>query len=69
VTPQQQEAAAAYAQGLAHWRARAFDLAAKYFASVASFDKPSALFLKRASICASHPPGTDWEPVNVLESK
>ena len=69
VTPQQQEAAAAYAQGLAHWRARAFDLAAKCFASVASFDKPSALFLKRASICASHPPGTDWEPVNVLEGK
>jgi adenylate cyclase len=69
VTPQQQEAAAAYAQGLAHWRARAFDLAVKCFASVASFDKPSALFLKRASICASHPPGTDWEPVNVLESK
>jgi adenylate cyclase len=69
VTPQQQEAAAAYAQGLAHWRARAFDLATKCFASVASFDKPSALFLKRASICASHPPGTDWEPVNVLEGK
>ena len=69
VTAEQQEAASAYAQGLSAWRARAFALAADCFARVAGFDKPSALFLKRASAYVSAPPGADWEPVNVLEGK
>jgi adenylate cyclase len=68
-TPQQREAAAAYAEGLAHWRSRAFEAAATCFARAAEFDKPSALFLNRANEFASHPPGPDWEPVSSLESK
>jgi hypothetical protein len=68
-TPQQREAAAAYAEGLAHWRRREFTATASCFARVAHFDKPSALFLKRANEFASHPPGSDWEPVSALESK
>ena len=68
-TAEQQEAASAYAQGLSAWRARAFALAVDCFARVAGFDKPSALFLKRASAYVSAPPSADWEPVNVLEGK
>jgi adenylate cyclase len=68
-TPQQREAAAAYAEGLAHWRSRAFAAAATCFARASEFDKPSALFLNRANEFASHPPGPDWEPVSSLESK
>src|SRR6185312_12369715 len=43
-TPGQHEAAAAYAEGLTHWRAREFDAAVTCFSRVADFDKPSALF-------------------------
>jgi class 3 adenylate cyclase len=68
-TPQQAAAAATYAQGLAHWRAREFDAAAKCFERVADVDKPSALFLSRAKAFASHPPGPDWEPVSTLDAK
>jgi class 3 adenylate cyclase/CHASE2 domain-containing sensor protein len=68
-TPQRALAAAAYAEGLAHWRIREFSAAAKCFERVADFDKPSALFLKRAEAFASHPPGPDWEPVSTLEAK
>ena len=68
-TPQQAAAATAYAEGLAHWRVREFDVAAKCFARAADIDKPSALFLERAKAFASHPPGPDWEPVNALEAK
>ena len=67
-TPQQRQAAAAYAEGLAHWRRREFDAAATCFARVADFDQPSALFLKRANKIAA-PPGPDWGPVSALESK
>jgi len=68
-TPQQAAAAATYAQGLAHWRTREFDAAAKCFERVADVDKPSALFLSRAKAFASHPPGPDWEPVSTLDAK
>ncbi|MGA7809440.1 adenylate/guanylate cyclase domain-containing protein, partial [Bradyrhizobium sp.] len=68
-TAQQRQAAAAYAEGLARWRTRAFAAAAASFASVAEFDQPSALFLARANQFASHPPGPDWEPVSTLQSK
>jgi adenylate cyclase len=68
-TPQQRDAATAYAEGLAQWRSRAFEAAATSFARVAGFDKPSALFLERANEFASHPPGGDWEPVSSLDSK
>jgi hypothetical protein len=68
-TPQQRDAATAYAEGLAQWRSRAFEAAARSFAGVAGFDKPSALFLRRANEFASQPPGSDWEPVSSLDSK
>jgi adenylate cyclase len=68
-TPQQAEAAAAYAEGLAHWRTREFDAAAKCFERVAGIDKPSALFAGRAESFAARPPDADWEPVNTLDGK
>lgn len=68
-TPQQEEAATAYAEGLAQWRMHAFAAAAACFARAASFDRPSALFLDRANALAKNPPGAGWEPVNALEGK
>jgi adenylate cyclase len=68
-TPQQAAAATAYAQGLAYWRSREFDAAAKCFKRVADVDRPSALFLSRANAFASLPPGPDWEPVTTLDAK
>ena len=68
-TTQQEQAAAAYAEGLAHWRVREFAAAAACFQRVAEFDRPSALFLSRASEFSNHPPAVDWEPVSALESK
>src|SRR3984893_12128429 len=66
---QQVTAAAAYAEGLAHWRGREFDAAARCFERAADFDKPSALFLQRARAFGQHPPDTDWEAVTTLEAK
>src|SRR6202022_4245169 len=60
-TPQQAAAAARHAQGLAYWRNREFDAAAKCFERVADVDRPSALFFSRANAFASHPPA-GWEP-------
>jgi len=68
-TPQQQEAAVAYAQGLTHWRVREFEAAVLCFSRAAGFDKPSALFLARACELANSSPGAEWEPVNALDSK
>jgi class 3 adenylate cyclase len=68
-TPQQAAAAAAYAEGLAHWRNREFEAAAECFGRVADFDRPSQLFLRRATAFSSHPPGPDWEPVSTLDAK
>src|SRR6201982_3334344 len=60
-TPQQQQAAAADAVGRAHARVREFAAAAACFQRVAEFDRPSALFLSRASEFSNHPPAVDWE--------
>ena len=68
-TPEQREAASAYTEGLVHWRKREFAATVACFARTAGTDKPSALFLKRASEFAKRPPGPGWEPVNSLESK
>jgi len=68
-TQEQQQAASAYAQGLAHWRAREFDAAVSAFSRAAEFDKASALFVKRSEELAKSPPGEDWEPVNALDGK
>ncbi len=61
--------AAAYAEGLARWRARDFAGAMQSFATVAADDPPSARFLDRSRKLASAPPGPEWEPVNTLEDK
>jgi adenylate cyclase len=68
-TPQQATAATAYARGLAYWRNREFDAAAKCFERVADVDRPSALFLSRANAFARLPPGPDLEPVTTLDAK
>ena len=68
-TPGQLSAAAAYAEGLSHWRAREFDAAVTSFSRAADTDKPSTLFLKRAQEFAKQPPAADWEPVSALEGK
>jgi hypothetical protein len=68
-TAEQQEAASAYAQGLARWRGRDFAAAAESFGRVAAFDAPSKLFLASATKYAQVPPGPDWAPVSVLEGK
>jgi adenylate cyclase len=68
-TPQQRAAADAYAEGLLHWRKREFAATVACFARAAGTDKPSALFLRRASEFAKRPPGLTWEAINSLESK
>ena len=68
-TPRQAASAAAYAEGLAYWRRREFDAAAKCFEGVADFDEASALFVDRARAFARSPPDSDWEPVNTLVGK
>ena len=67
--PDRGAAVACYAEGLAAWRAGAFDAAAAAFSRHAATDRPSALFLKRAAAFADSPPAPDWEPVNELEGK
>ena len=68
-TLEQREAAATYALGLSHWRARDFDAAVTCFSRVAEVDKPSALFLKRSQEFAKQSPDAGWEPVSALEGK
>ncbi len=68
-TPQQSATAAAYAEGLACWRAREFSGAMKCFDRVAEVDPPSALFRKRAKTFADNPPPQEWVAVNTLEGK
>lgn len=60
---------AAYAEGLAHWRAREFELAAKQFGQSAEIDRPAALFCARARELARNPPGADWDPIRSLQEK
>ena len=68
-TPEQTSRVAAYAEGLACWRARDFRGAIVHFARIARADPPAALFLERAKRLDLSPPGPDWEPVNSLEGK
>ena len=65
----QMKVAAAYAEGLACWRAREFARAAEMFEQAAEIDAASALFGKRARVLAATPPPPDWTAVNVLEGK
>ncbi|MGX1325117.1 adenylate cyclase [Bradyrhizobium sp. USDA 377] len=65
----QAKVAAAYAEGLACWRARDFAKAADAFGQAAAADPASTLFAKRAKALAASPPPPDWTPVNTLEGK
>jgi adenylate cyclase/guanylate cyclase len=58
-----------YADGLAHWRAREFELAAQRFGRSAAVDQPASLFRDRARELAEHPPGEDWDPIRTLQEK
>jgi len=66
---EQTKAAAAYAEGLACWRAREFAKAANTFERLAESDPASAMFARRAKALAETPPPPDWTPVNTLEGK
>ncbi|WP_025031940.1 adenylate/guanylate cyclase domain-containing protein [Bradyrhizobium sp. DOA9] len=66
---EQAKVAAAYAEGLACWRAREFAKAAEAFGGVANIDPASARFAKRATVLTENPPPPDWTPVNTLEGK
>ncbi|UWU91418.1 adenylate/guanylate cyclase domain-containing protein [Bradyrhizobium sp. CB1015] len=66
---EQAKMAAAYAEGLACWRAREFAKAADAFDGVAKIDPASARFAKRAKMLTETPPPPDWTPVNTLEGK
>ncbi|MGA8291002.1 MAG: hypothetical protein WB820_00570, partial [Rhodoplanes sp.] len=68
-TPEQMALAAAYAEGLACWRARDFAGARDCFARIADADRPAALFLQRTKKLIAQPPDPDWEPVFTLEGK
>lgn len=65
----QAKVGAAYAEGLACWRAREFARAADAFDGVAKIDLPSSMFAKRARALAANPPSPEWTPVNTLEGK
>lgn len=65
----QKTVAAAYAEGLACWRAREFAKAADAFEGAAMNDPASNLFARRAKAYSINPPPPDWTPVNTLEGK
>jgi adenylate cyclase len=58
-----------YAEGLAHWRAGAFKLAAQCFSRAAAADPPSENFLARAKEALDQPPAGEWDPVRALQEK
>lgn len=68
-TDEQTKVAAAYAEGLACWRARDFAKAANAFERVATIDPASSMFAKRARVFTASPPPPEWAPVNTLEGK
>ena len=68
-SPQDLAQSAAYADGLARWRARDFMAAAECFMRFAQADPAATAFLARAKVLAAHPPSPDWEPVYRLEGK
>jgi len=68
-TDSQTASIANYADGLAHWRAREFELAAKCFERSSAIDRPSQLFCLRARELAQNPPGEDWDPIRTLQEK
>jgi adenylate cyclase len=69
VRPEQAARAAAYAQGLACWRARDFSGAIASLRPIAEADPPAATLLERSVALDRYPPGPDWEPVFTLAGK
>jgi adenylate cyclase/guanylate cyclase len=69
LTASQQALIANYTEGLAHWRAREFELAAQCFGRSAKTDRPASLFCERARKLAQNPPGEDWDPIRTLQEK
>ena len=65
----QRASIASYAEGLAHWRAREFELAATCFERSSEIDRPASLFCQRARELAQNPPGGDWDPIRTLQEK
>ena len=68
-TTEQLNGAAAYTEGLAHWRAADFRQAAQSFSHFADRDPPSERFLSRAQKFVEHPPASNWDPVSQLDEK
>jgi adenylate cyclase len=62
-TPEMERHVAAYAAGLASWRARDFGGAALHFDRIAETDAPAAKFRDRAEAFAKRPPPANWEPI------
>ena len=58
-----------YADGLAHWRVREFELAASCFQRSSEIDRPASLFCRRARELAQNPPGAEWDPIRTLQEK
>jgi adenylate cyclase/guanylate cyclase len=69
LSPAQKASVADYAEGLAHWRAGEFDLAADCFGHSAEADRPSQIFLERAREFAKKAPGPEWDAVRTLQEK
>jgi adenylate cyclase len=68
-TTTQKACASAYAEGLKCWRSRDFAGALRYFGEFADRDPPSSSFQRRAAILLREPPGLEWSPITVLDSK
>jgi class 3 adenylate cyclase/CHASE2 domain-containing sensor protein len=68
-TAMQKACASAYAEGLKCWRARDYAGALRYFGEFADRDPPSSSFQRRAAILMREPPGLQWSPITVLDSK
>jgi adenylate cyclase len=68
VSPDQAARVAAYAEGLARYRARDFAGALEAFNRYPD-DPPAAKFAARVRELLTEPPGPDWEPINALEEK
>jgi adenylate cyclase len=62
-TAEMERHVAAYAAGLASWRARDFGGAALHFDRIAETDAPAAKFRDRAEAFARRPPPANWEPI------
>jgi adenylate cyclase len=60
---------AAYADGLARWRAQDFGGCIECLMPIADADPPSAMLLGRAKRLTIEPPSAEWDGVTVLDGK